>query len=182
MSIQPIQTYYNGYHFRSRTEARWAVFFDAMGIRYEYEVEGYTLSDGTRYLPDFFLPEYRFMGSERFGIFAEVKHKFNQEEANKCKTLAKDSKHDIILLEGPPDFRDYTMYDFLDLSTEEKSQICEEYDQGSKHSFVFGIDVSFIPENLVHGSMCYGEHSYMSPLMINAINISRSARFEFNGK
>lgn len=25
-------TMYNGYHFRSRLEARWAVFFDAMNI------------------------------------------------------------------------------------------------------------------------------------------------------
>lgn len=26
-SIKPIETIYNGYHFRSRLEARWAVFF-----------------------------------------------------------------------------------------------------------------------------------------------------------
>ena len=34
MSIKAIETRYNGYRFRSRTEARWAVFFDAFGIRY----------------------------------------------------------------------------------------------------------------------------------------------------
>ncbi len=28
-SIKAIQTKYRGYHFRSRLEARWAVFFDA---------------------------------------------------------------------------------------------------------------------------------------------------------
>ena len=27
-SIKPIETKYNGYRFRSRLEARWAVFFD----------------------------------------------------------------------------------------------------------------------------------------------------------
>lgn len=42
-----IQTEYNGYLFRSRLEARWAVFFDAMGIEYEYEPEGIVLSDGS---------------------------------------------------------------------------------------------------------------------------------------
>lgn len=56
--IKPIETVYNGYRFRSRLEARWAVFFDAAGIKYEYEPEGFELSDGTRYLPDFYLSEY----------------------------------------------------------------------------------------------------------------------------
>jgi hypothetical protein len=39
-AIAAIQTHYNGYHFRSRLEARWAVFFDECGIRYQYEPEG----------------------------------------------------------------------------------------------------------------------------------------------
>ena len=51
--LKPIETLYRGHRFRSRLEARWAVFFDALGLRWEYEVEGYELSDGTRYLPDF---------------------------------------------------------------------------------------------------------------------------------
>jgi len=53
--IKPIETVYNGYRFRSRLEARWAVFFDAMGIEYEYEPEGFKFSDGQCYLPDFYL-------------------------------------------------------------------------------------------------------------------------------
>ena len=32
--ITAIQTEYGGYKFRSRTEARWAVYFDALGITY----------------------------------------------------------------------------------------------------------------------------------------------------
>lgn len=56
-TIKPIETVYNGYRFRSRLEARWAVFFDAAGIRWEYEKEGFQLSDGTCYLPDFWLPD-----------------------------------------------------------------------------------------------------------------------------
>ena len=55
--IKAIETVYNGYRFRSRLEARWAVFFDAIGIRYEYEPEGFQTDDGTKYLPDFYLPE-----------------------------------------------------------------------------------------------------------------------------
>lgn len=67
--FKPIETIYNGYRFRSRLEARWAVFFDALGIEYEYEPEGFELSfsDDERimYLPDFYLPES--------GLYAEVK-------------------------------------------------------------------------------------------------------------
>ena len=58
MEIKAIETVYNGYRFRSRLEARWAVFFDAAGIKYEYEPEGFETNEGTKYLPDFYLPEY----------------------------------------------------------------------------------------------------------------------------
>lgn len=51
--LQPINTAYAGRHFRSRLEARWGVFFDVLGLSWEYEPEGFTLADGTRYLPDF---------------------------------------------------------------------------------------------------------------------------------
>jgi hypothetical protein len=58
MNFKPIETRYKGYRFRSRLEARWAVFFDAVGLAWEYEKEGFELSDGTRYLPDFFMPAW----------------------------------------------------------------------------------------------------------------------------
>lgn len=51
--MKAIETQYKGYRFRSRLEARWAVFFDALGYQWEYEPEGFVLSDGTHYLPDF---------------------------------------------------------------------------------------------------------------------------------
>jgi hypothetical protein len=50
--IKAIETAYKGYRFRSRLEARWAVFFDALGIEWQYEPEGFELPSG-RYLPDF---------------------------------------------------------------------------------------------------------------------------------
>ena len=54
--IKAIETEYNGYKFRSRLEARWAVFFDALGVFYEYEPEGFQIDDSTYYLPDFYIP------------------------------------------------------------------------------------------------------------------------------
>lgn len=65
MTIKAIETEYNGYKFRSRLEARWAVFFDAAGIKYEYESEGFEGYDGTKYLPDFYFPD--------FDVYGEVK-------------------------------------------------------------------------------------------------------------
>lgn len=55
--IKAIETCYKGYRFRSRLEARWAVFFDALDIKWEYETEGYDLGPLGWYLPDFFLPD-----------------------------------------------------------------------------------------------------------------------------
>ena len=52
--LQAIDTQCKGYRFRSRLEARWAVYFDALDINYEYELEGYRLPNGGAYLPDFF--------------------------------------------------------------------------------------------------------------------------------
>ena len=54
--IKPIETVYKGYRFRSRLEARWAVFFDSLNIPYEYEKEGFQITSDIYYLPDFYLP------------------------------------------------------------------------------------------------------------------------------
>jgi hypothetical protein len=50
--IAPIPTRYADCHFRSRQEAKWAVFFDAAKITWQYEPQGYALPSGN-YLPDF---------------------------------------------------------------------------------------------------------------------------------
>lgn len=56
MAFKSIPTEYNGTVYRSRTEARWAVFFTSEYIPFRYETEGFDF-DGVRYLPDFWLPE-----------------------------------------------------------------------------------------------------------------------------
>lgn len=53
--MKAIETKYKGYRFRSRLEARWAVFFDALGIKWQYEPEGFMVDDETPYLPDFYV-------------------------------------------------------------------------------------------------------------------------------
>ncbi len=56
--LRPIQTLYNDYRFRSRLEARWAVFFDSAGLKYRYEPEGFHLPRGN-YLPDFYVEDWQ---------------------------------------------------------------------------------------------------------------------------
>jgi hypothetical protein len=59
MTIAAIETRYAGCRFRSRLEARWAVFFDFIEVQWEYEPQGYRIHDWAgavwsgAYLPDF---------------------------------------------------------------------------------------------------------------------------------
>lgn len=92
--MQAIQTPYKGYRFRSRTEARWAVFFDAIGITWSYEVEGFNLS-GTNYLPDFWI--------EPWNSWVEIKGPApTDEEIEKCRLLAEMSGKQVLLIHGEP--------------------------------------------------------------------------------
>lgn len=74
--IKAIETLYKGYRFRSRLEARWAVFFDAITVQYEYEPQGFSLG-GVAYLPDFWLPT--------LGWWLEIKPSIEMAEADKEK-------------------------------------------------------------------------------------------------
>src|ERR1051326_2972200 len=93
--MKAIETRYRGFHFRSRLEARWAVFFDALGLEWQYEPEGYHLANGEMYLPDFWLP--------RPGLFVEVKgDNPTKEEMDRCMWLADGSQKAALLVSGLP--------------------------------------------------------------------------------
>lgn len=109
MIAKPIETIYNGYRFRSRLEARWAVFFDAAGIMYEYEPEGFELEDGTRYLPDFYFPAY--------GWYAEVKAPRDgaSEEIEKASRFVGKGIDALILLGNIPSGAETPVYHYTAL-------------------------------------------------------------------
>lgn len=89
--MKAIETHYNGYRFRSRLEARWAVFFDTLGVRYEYEPEGFELDDGTWYLPDFRVKCYGTRGdfdNKPFDLYIEVKGHMSEEDAHKIRMFS----------------------------------------------------------------------------------------------
>ena len=113
MTIKAIETVYAGCRFRSRLEARWAVFLDAMGIAWQYEAQGYELNDrlgvmradtAIYYLPDFWLPE--------FNLHAEVKGALSDDELRRTLTVAAalsapdggcGGGHDSVILGPIPD-------------------------------------------------------------------------------
>lgn len=100
MTVKAIETSYGGCRFRSRLEARWAVFFDALGIAWDYEPQGYELPSGKLYLPDFVLPE--------MDVYVEVKGDDQELRANEARYA--ESAHHLggrgLLLLGPiPDLR-----------------------------------------------------------------------------
>lgn len=105
-TIKPIETVYNGYRFRSRLEARWAVFFDAMGIKYEYEPEGFEFEDGTKYLPDFLIfARHRSWTDEYEPVYAEVKGQMSPDDKHKIEQLA---AHAPVIVLGSLNPQDWT--------------------------------------------------------------------------
>jgi hypothetical protein len=102
--LTAIDTKYNGYYFRSRLEARYAVYLDALGWEYQYEPEGYKLKSGY-YLPDFYLPD--------INCYVEVKPvPLNKLELKLCCELSEiicneNSGMDVILFEGQPDYKTF---------------------------------------------------------------------------
>ena len=103
--IKAIETVYNGYRFRSRLEARWAVFFDQAGIPYQYEPEGFDLEELGYYLPDFYLPW--------FDAYVEIKPEGSsqlEEASQKLKKLFEGSLHSVLLCVGDPANNDMRIY------------------------------------------------------------------------
>ena len=88
--MKAIETVYRGIKFRSRNEARWAVFMDQLGVPFDYEPEGFELN-GLRYLPDFYLTDQK--------IWAEVKAALpNETEKEKALRLVNESGLALVFL------------------------------------------------------------------------------------
>ncbi|PSJ23916.1 hypothetical protein B7P34_36200, partial [Streptosporangium nondiastaticum] len=94
-TIKAIETEYAGCRFRSRLEARWAVFFDSLDIPWQYESEGLDI-DGVRYLPDFVLPA--FVGRD---LYVEVKGVMDERGMEKVLALAGAGRMVLVLRDVP---------------------------------------------------------------------------------
>jgi len=96
-----IPTYFNGVQFRSRLEARWAVFFRTLHINYEWEPESFDLGNGICYIPDFYLPKYN------GGIYCEVKP--HDGDFRKSWFFTEKTGNPILLCEGQPERNSYVL-------------------------------------------------------------------------
>ena len=94
--IKAIETEYRGFRFRSRLEARWAVFFDAAGIAWEYEPEGYDC-DGVLYLPDF-----RIIVNDEFWLYVEVKGKMQDTDLEKINNFVRSGGGPVLTVGNIP--------------------------------------------------------------------------------
>jgi hypothetical protein len=111
-TIKAIETKYKDYRFRSRLEARWAVFFDALGVKWEYEKEAldipaysarpseddsvikYTYIAPQWYLPDFYLPQHNY--------YIEIKGVVDEEALIKPCALAAHSSAKVFVFSSIP--------------------------------------------------------------------------------
>lgn len=107
MHARAIETRYKGYRFRSRLEARWAVFFDALGLKWEYEPEGFELPSG-RYLPDFKVLYPGRDASETHHEWFECKGDLRTvSHAEWQKMIEFQQVKGLTVLDGTPDCRMY---------------------------------------------------------------------------
>jgi hypothetical protein len=160
MVHKALETKYKGYRFRSRTEARWAVYFEHMGIAYDYEPEGYQLTgkNGKKYfyLPDFYLKD--------MGCFAEVKGDptdFRGEVMDTIRLLAKETQKPVVCLAGRPDYRAYEVV---------------AYDTAS-HVWAATFLAVITKEKMVGEMRSIIPKLVKDPKFVKAIEASRSERF-----
>lgn len=126
--LKAIDTVYRGYKFRSRLEARWAVFFDHAGVEFEYENEGFQLSNGEWYLPDFWVPQWNSfieikpnecgIGSQDRGYMRHI-HRILEKPIELAYSLwaAGDHSRKIMAIAGSPGYEEipnseYSVYTF----------------------------------------------------------------------
>lgn len=167
--IKAIETYYKGYHFRSRVEARWAIFFDALGIDYEYEVEGFDM-EGTRYLPDFYIPS--------IDRWFEIKgKKMTLEEIKKCEQFCNRTDNEGIkfsIVIGAPKLAKFNNI----LGIKEFA-----WEWPSEH---YPDNTLFLAEELVNKEyysrflpMIWKVPGVCDEQLVEAVRLAREARFEF---
>jgi hypothetical protein len=189
-TIKAIETHYQGYRFRSRTEARWAVFFDALGIAYQYEPEGFELPDGTRYLPDFWLPV--------LGYWIEIKPPVDgMNVSEKLSQLCKATgKRGFLLVGEPHPFVRGWNESYSSGPVMEDRHYLHEQD-GWDNYYVWCVcpvcglvDLQFegraarircqcIRNRLKPGEYDDRSHTYDDARLLKAYETARSARFEF---
>ena len=101
--LKPLPTKYQGVLFRSRLEARWAVFFYELNLHWEYEPQGFTLDDRKDKHPDScYCPDFLVRTPQKEDMWIEIKpHNVTQNDKfDKFKKLIDCQR--VYLLSGQP--------------------------------------------------------------------------------
>lgn len=175
--MKPIRTMYKGILFRSKLEAEWAKFFDYLNIPWIYEPEGYEFTDGTRYLPDFWLPNSK--------QWFEVKGIMNDKDLHKIKTLCRESGFDVVV--GYPN-GEFDMFDTFFIRQDSEAEVahytksetyiswcseCEHYSfMNSIGSYACQCCGAYDGDHYIHWMM-NGDSQYRGYNEFNWIEISR---------
>lgn len=161
MEIKAIETHYNGYKFRSRLEARWAVFFDEAGIEYQYEPKGFTNGKDC-YLPDFYLPEHN--------TYVEVKpprEGYEREIQKALKFVNSDLKiKRLLILQNIPKPNDYASW-FL-------------YPVAFYNSLIDDVDMQYVQLCRFDGEMWFKTNHYYLKRIFSLKDLSAKNEDEFN--
>jgi hypothetical protein len=147
--MKQLPIFYKGYKFRNKAVAKWAVFFDYLGIKYEYQKESFQLDSGEIYTPDFWLPEWH------GGVWANVtkEGKPNNKELYKMSQLVEVTQGTGYILNGVPDFKYYKRVYFV-RATEDCYFLAED---GSKTSGTNEDSVGF----------CFDQYQYLDGVWID---------------
>lgn len=159
------------------------MFFDVLGVRWEYEPDGYVV-DGTPYLPDF-----KLLHPNEEETFAEVKggniDMFDGEHVRLCRGLADLTGDPVVLLTGVPELR---LFNCVAPGMDERSFWAVFFDDYSPKRYQIADAYWF--QQTEHcedtGAQVFGEHRRNERLarktfglgLLNAISTARSARFE----
>jgi len=143
--IKAIPTKYNKVNFKSRLEARWAVFFDQMGYGWKYEPFECKSPCGTvSYLPDFIImlqssifTEIRTPNGDRFKTswLVEIKPKIpNVQYLKRISKTVRSKMEPLVIICGYPEVKrdPFIDKDVLDVEIITLGNASEGY--ASKHS------------------------------------------------
>lgn len=97
-----LEATYSTVHFRSRLEARYAIFFDLLEWDWTYEPSLYHVGPGLGYVPDFWLPRLHHPDGNGAGLWAEVKGAPYLDRESMAKMAAAVGGADPIPLRDPP--------------------------------------------------------------------------------
>lgn len=172
---KPIDTHYNGYKFRSRLEARWAVFFDELQIPYAYESEGFDLGE-FRYLPDFHLTNglvlHEFKPTQLNKIWVEIKPDLSleEDERQKIAQFVKQTDYHILLIAGHPDIN--VSLRFIDHHPETGWFVTDV-----RWIELPGGEIGLVPIEFLNNNELLSQTN--APRLRHALDKARQARFEF---